>query len=234
MNSTDTLGQELLHWQSASFPQGKRIEGSYCAVEKLDVEKHGKDLFLANSIDKEGVIWRYLPYGPFATLEEYIDWLGCMVESKDPLFYAIIDLQSGKAVGVASYLNINPVMGTIEVGHICYSPLLSRTIMATESMYLFMKFAFETGYRRYEWKCNALNLASRSAAKRLGFSYEGVFRQHMIVKGKNRDTAWFACIDSEWSELRQAFEIWLQPSNFHESGEQRKRLSELTFQAINA
>jgi RimJ/RimL family protein N-acetyltransferase len=146
----------------------------------------------------------------------------------DPLFYAVVEKIEDRAVGVASYLRIDPANGSIEVGHINYSPLLQRTPAATEAMYLMMRHVFDLGYRRYEWKCNALNAASRVAARRLGFSFEGVFRQAGVVKGRNRDTAWYAMIDKEWPALREAFLRWLDPSNFDEQGRQRARLSVLT------
>lgn len=146
----------------------------------------------------------------------------------DPLFYAIKNLETGHWEGVASYMRIAPAAGSIEVGSIAFSPALQRTRAATEAMYLMMAWAFEAGYRRYEWKCNALNMPSRRAAQRLGFSYEGVFRQAAVVKGRNRDTAWFAAIDSEWSSLKEAFEAWLAPSNFDDQGQQRESLSDLT------
>ena len=157
-----------------------------------------------------------------------------MSESSDPLFHAIVDAESNRAVGVASYLRINPPAGSIEVGHINYSTLLQRTPAATEAMYLMMKRVFEGGYRRYEWKCDALNVRSRSAAQRLGFSYEGVFRQAMMYKGRNRDTAWYAAIDKEWPELESAFTRWLDPGNFDAEGRQRTRLADLTGPILKA
>jgi RimJ/RimL family protein N-acetyltransferase len=146
----------------------------------------------------------------------------------DPFFYAVRNAESGSWEGVASFLRVNPQAGSIEVGHINYAPALQRTRAGTEAMYLMMRWAFEAGYRRYEWKCNALNLGSRRAAQRLGFSYEGVFRQAAVIKGRNRDTAWFAAIDSEWPALREAFEAWLSPSNFDADGQQKERLGDLT------
>ena len=146
----------------------------------------------------------------------------------DPLFHAIIDSATGKAIGVASYLRIDPASGSIEVGHINYSPLLQRTPAATEAMYLMMQRVFELGYRRYEWKCDALNARSRAAAQRYGFSFEGVFRQATVYKGRNRDTAWYAAIDQEWPALQAAFLQWLDPANFDQDGRQRVRLADLT------
>jgi len=170
----------------------------------------------------------YLPYGPFATLDDYLVWLNRVATVADPQFYAIVDLATGTATGVASYLRIDPAAGSIEVGHINYSPKLQRTIAATEAMYLMMRRAFELGYRRYEWKCNALNVPSRAAALRLGFSYEGIFRQARVDKGRNRDTAWYAMIDGDWPLVDRAFRRWLDPSNFDERGRQLMALSALT------
>ena len=150
----------------------------------------------------------------------------CM--SNDPLFHAIVDNATGKAIGLASYLRIDPASGSIEVGHINYSPLLQRTPAATEAMYLMMQRVFELGYRRYEWKCDALNARSRAAAQRYGFSFEGIFRQATVYKGRNRDTAWYAIIDREWPALQAAFLQWLDPSNFDADGRQRVRLADLT------
>jgi RimJ/RimL family protein N-acetyltransferase len=191
-------------------------------------------LYQANATDTEGRIWTYLPYGPFATLADYQEWLESVSRPQDPLFHAIVDLDSGRAVGVASYLRIQPGHGSIEVGHINFAPPLQRKPAATEAMYLLMKRAFEAGYRRYEWKCDALNQRSRAAAQRLGLSFEGIFRQATVYKGRNRDTAWYAAIDSEWPALSQAFEHWLNPANFSADGQQRVRLSELTSRILVA
>jgi RimJ/RimL family protein N-acetyltransferase len=172
-------------------------------------------------------MWTYLPYGPFATLDSYHVWAMDVCKRPDPMFYAIVDKTTDRAVGVASYLRIDPAAGSIEVGHINYSPLLQRTPAGTEAMFLMMERAFALGYRRYEWKCDSLNAPSRAAAQRLGFSFEGIFRQATVMKGRNRDTAWFAVIDREWPTLKSAFQRWLNPSNFDESGKQRARLSAL-------
>ncbi len=208
------------------------MNGHYCRVEPLDVERHAGDLYAANSSDNEGRLWTYLPYGPFSTLNDYRTWLAGYQHSDDPLFHAIVDLQTGQAVGVASYLRITPASGVIEVGHINYSPRLQRTRAATEAMYLMMQRVFEElGYRRYEWKCDALNAGSRNAARRLGFLFEGIFRQATIYKNRNRDTAWFSIIDREWPSLKQAFEHWLEADNFDAEGNQHSRLIDLTRQA---
>jgi RimJ/RimL family protein N-acetyltransferase len=204
------------------------MEGRFCRLEPLDCERHAADLFAANALDTDGRNWTYLPYGPFESLDEYRAWIQQCCCSDDPLFFAIVDRTRAKAAGVASYLRIDAGNGSIEVGHLNYSPLLQRTPAATEAMYLMMRHAFELGYRRYEWKCNALNAPSRKAAQRLGLSFEGVFRQAAVVKGRNRDTAWYAATDKEWPELKDAFLRWLDPGNFDESGRQRTRLSVLT------
>ncbi len=204
------------------------MSGRYCCVEPLDPARHADDLFRANALDATGRNWTYMNYGPFPTLDAYRSWIHAYCLGNDPLFHAIVDSASGRAVGVASYMRIDPRNGSIEVGHINYSPLLRRKPAATETMYLMMKRAFELGYRRYEWKCDALNAPSRAAAQRLGFSFEGVFRQATVYKGRSRDTAWYATIDSEWPELERAFLRWLDPANFDAQGYQRLRLSDLT------
>jgi RimJ/RimL family protein N-acetyltransferase len=197
-------------------------------VEPLDPARHAADLYEADALDTEGVNWTYLPYGLFETFEDYLGWLNDHSRNEDPLSHAVVDNDIGKALGVASYLGISPARGSIEVGHINFSPLLQRTPAATEAMYLMMKRAFELGYRRYEWQCDALNEKSRAAAQRLGLSFEGIFRQARIYKGRNWDTAWYAAIDREWPELETAFVRWLDPTNFDQDGKQAIRLSELT------
>ena len=177
-------------------------------------------------------MWTYMGYGPFADLRAYTNWMERACLGPDPLFFAIIDRRTDRAAGVASYLRIDPENGSIEVGHIAYSPLLQRTAAATEAMYLMMRWAFNAGYRRYEWKCNALNAPSRAAALRLGFSFEGVFRQATIVKSRNRDTAWYAVIDAEWPALDTAYRAWLAPGNFDSAGRQRVPLTALTAPVI--
>jgi len=209
-------------------PKGQILKGVSVQIEPLDVSRHAKDLFYANAIDTEGQNWRYLPYGPFNTLKSYEEWVSKVTTVNDPTFFSIVRASDNKSVGVASYLRINPPNGSIEVGHINYSPLLQRTKEGTEAMYLMMKWAFENGYRRYEWKCNALNRRSRYTAQRLGLSYEGVFRQMSISKGRNRNTAWFAAIDKEWEELQKCFEDYLSDNNFDEDGIPKTSLSQLT------
>ncbi len=222
------IGFKVPDWKHARLPSRETLEGRFCRLEPLDPGRHAESLYEANSLDVEGRNWTYLPYGPFDTLDGYRAWMGETCCGSDPLFYAVVDPTTGRATGVASYLRIDPANGSIEVGHINYSPLLQRTPAASEAMYLMMERAFELGNRRYEWKCNALNEPSRVAAERLGFSFEGVFRQAAVVKGRNRDTAWYSLIDAEWPALREAFRRWLDPSNFDEHGRQRTRLSALT------
>jgi RimJ/RimL family protein N-acetyltransferase len=222
------IGDPLLDWKSPPRPPRTVMLGRYCRIEPLDPDRHAAELFAANSQDTTGADWTYLAYGPFADFNAYRDWMQSTCLGDDPLFHAIIDLRSGKAVGVASYLRIEPKNGVIEVGHIKYSPLMQRTPVATEAMHLMMKRAFELGYRRYEWKCDAFNAPSRAAAQRLGFSFEGIFRQAIVYKNRNRDTAWFSVIDREWPALDAAFQRWLAPENFDASGRQRVSLSALT------
>ena len=218
------VGFPVPGWRPARLPGRGPLEGRLCRLEPLDPERHADSLYKANGVDAEGRNWTYLPYGPFDTFDGYRAWMDETCRGRDPFFYAVVDPATGGATGLASYLRIDPANGSIEVGHINYSPLLQRTPAATEGMYLMMKHAFDLGYRRYEWKCNALNAASRAAAERLGFSFEGVFRQAAVVKGRNRDTAWYSVIDGEWPALREAFRRWLDPSNFDAQGRQRTRL----------
>lgn len=225
-NLEQPIGFSLKDWEAPPLPPHEPMEGRYCRLEKLDPKRHAAELYEAKATDSTGEIWTYLAYGPFRTYAEYLEWMRENCRSGDPLFHAIIDLASGKAVGVASYLRIVPASGSIEVGHINYSPLLQRSPAGTEAMYLMMKRAFELGYRRYEWKCDALNAKSRAAAERLGFTFEGIFRQASVYKGRNRDTAWYSIIDREWPELEKAFLQWLDPANFDAEGKQRVRLSD--------
>ena len=222
------IGFPVEDWQARRTPPRTVMEGRYCRVEPIDPDRHAGDLHQANLEDVEHRIWTYLPYGPFSTLDAYQQWLEFCCLGDDPLFYAIVDVEQGKTLGVASYLRINPDVGVIEVGHINFSPALQRTRAATEAMFLMMCRVFEElGYRRYEWKCDALNAGSQTAAERLGFQFEGVFRQATIYKDRNRDTAWYAIIDKHWPVLKQAFERWLNPRNFDAQGQQQERLSDL-------
>ena len=228
---TNPLGQPVgtlvPGWTTPRSPPREPLVGRYCRLDPLEPSRHAASLHAANRLDAEGRNWTYLPYGPFESLEAYTGWMEHACLGADPLFFAIAE-DGREAAGVASYLRIDPGNGSIEVGHINFSPSLQRTPAATEAMFLMMRQAFELGYRRYEWKCNALNAPSRQAAQRLGLSFEGVFRQAAVVKGRNRDTAWYAAIDSEWPALHEAFLRWLDPSNFDAQGRQRASLSALT------
>ena len=220
------IGFPLPQWKGRPRPPRSAMEGRYCIVEPIDPARHAADLHAANSLDREGRNWTYLPYGPFDRLEDYRSWLDRVSAGDDPVFHATIERQNGRAVGVASYMRIDPPAGVIEVGGINYAPPLQRTPAATEAMYLMMRRVFdELGYRRYEWKCDALNAPSRAAALRLGFHYEGMFRQATVYKLRNRDTCWFSILDSEWPARRAAFERWLDPDNFDATGRQRRSLS---------
>ena len=226
------IGFPLPHWTPPPFPPLEPMTGRFCRLEPLDAAKHAAGLHAANSLDGGNRNWTYLPYGPFETLDAYAAWARAAVAGTDPQLWAIIDGPTDTAVGVAGYLRIVPTSGSIEVGHLNYSPRLQRRPAATEAMYLMMRRAFDLGYRRYEWKCDTLNAASRAAATRLGLSFEGIFRQAVVYKGRNRDTAWYAAIDREWPALREAFECWLAPSNFDDRGNQRLSLGGLTSAAL--
>ena len=236
--TNNALGQAIGHpvpdWHAPIAPPREPMRGRHCVVEPLDPARHTSDLHAANLTDREGRNWTYLPYGPFETEAAYRVWVEKVAAGGDPLFQAIIDPAAGKAVGVASFMRIDAPHGVIEVGGINYSPLLQRKPAATEAMYLMMKRVFDLGYRRYEWKCDSLNAPSRAAARRLGFSYEGLFRQATVYKGRNRDTKWFSILDSEWPALREAFERWLAPENFDAKGQQRVSLSSLTGPLLKA
>lgn len=218
------IGAPVPGWTRRPPPSREPMVGAYCWVELLDAAKHASALHEANSADTEGRMWTYLPYGPFDSVAAYRSWVEGVQDEPDPLFFAIV--VSGRAVGVASYLRVDQENGSIEVGHLAYSPALQRTTAATEAMYLMMRHVFDdVGYRRYEWKCDSLNTPSRRAAERLGFTYEGTFRQALVRRGRNRDNAWFSIIDSEWPRLRSAFEAWLDPSNFDADGRQRRTIA---------
>ena len=226
MHEARDIGAIVKDWTPPPRPVSLALEGRYARLEPLSPDTHAAQLFKANSASD--AIWDFLPYGPFASASAYHRWMRDVTAGDDPYFLAIYNRDSGQWQGVASFLRIQPEAGSIEVGHINFSPALARTRAATEAMFLMMQWAFEAGYRRYEWKCDARNLASRRAAERLGLSYEGTFRQAAVIKGRNRDTAWFAAIDSEWPALKEAFLAWLAPANFDAAGRQRERLGDLT------
>ena len=225
VDPVQAIGAPLPDWTSRPRPPRTAMLGRFCRVEPLEPERHADDLFAANQLDRTGRNWTYLFQEPIRTLDAYRGWLRQVALGDDPLFHAIVEERTGKAVGVATFMRIDPGHGVIEVGNINYSPLLQRTAAATEAMFLMMRRVFEElGYRRYEWKCDSLNAPSRSAALRLGFQYEGLFRQAVVYKQRNRDTAWFSIIDAEWPRLRQAYEGWLAPGNFDAEGHQIRTL----------
>jgi RimJ/RimL family protein N-acetyltransferase len=227
------IGEDVPGWSERLRPPRTPMEGRYARIEPMDPARHASDLFDAYSADREGRMWTYMASGPYTSLDDLTAWMRPACLGDDPLFYSIIDRASGKAVGQASYLRIDPKAGVVETGWIAYAPAIQRTRIATEVMYLMMARVFdELGYRRYEWKCDALNAPSRAAALRLGFTFEGIFRQATIYKGRNRDTAWYAIIDKEWPALKSAHERWLDPGNFDSAGRQRESLSALTRAAI--
>ncbi|MEM1299270.1 MAG: GNAT family protein [Pseudomonadota bacterium] len=212
-------------WSPCPRPTRETLTGRYCRLEPLALE-HAPALHAAHQANTDGSNWTYLPEGPFESEAAYADWVRAAAISPDPLHYTIITERG--PVGTASLMRTAPAAGSIEVGYITFSPLLQRTRASTEAMFLMMQWAFDAGYRRYEWKCNALNVPSRRAAQRLGFSYEGVFRNALVTRGQNRDTAWFGIVDSEWPALRTAFETWLDPANFDADGRQKQSLGALT------
>lgn len=226
---TERLLGPALSWHPARRPGRTALEGRLVRVRPLDASADAEPLH-AESSDPD--LWTYLPGGPYRDPAEYRERLATDQRSEDPLFFTLVRLTDERPVGIASYLRITPEHGSIEIGHIWFGASLSRSSAATEAIYLLAAHAFdELGYRRLEWKTNALNQASRRAAERFGFVFEGVFRQHMVVKGRNRDTAWYAITDGEWPAIRDAFRAWLSPENFDDAGRQRRRLSELTAKA---
>jgi RimJ/RimL family protein N-acetyltransferase len=211
----------------ATFPGRVALNGELVRLEVLDPAHHAESLFAAShGADHDPSLWDHLPYGPFPSHQEFTSWLEQRAASNDPLFFAVVDGQTMRPQGMVSFMRIKPEHGVIEIGHIWFGAALQRTRGATEAIFLLGRHAFDDlGYRRLEWKCDALNERSRRAADRFGFTFEGVFRQHMIVKGRNRDTAWFSILDNEWPVVRAAFEAWLAPTNFDAEGRQRLALS---------
>ncbi len=225
-----TVGPPVEPLPSGRAPGRAPLAGACVRLEPVEVATHADSLYrLSHARPEDAALWTYLAYGPFPDRGAFARWLEERSRSSDPLFFAVVDRASGAAAGMASYLNIVPANGSIEIGHIWFAPPLQRTRAATEAIFLLACHVFDDlGYRRLEWKCDALNQPSRRAAARFGFSYEGTFRQHMVVKGRNRDTAWFALLDRDWPAVRTAFECWLAPANFDAAGRQRTSLSVLT------
>lgn len=220
------MGPIVENWVAPPAPLPAPLQGRYCRLEPLQAEAHAAHLF--DAFQGQDDLYDYLPAGPFHSAAQYHRWVNDVTSDKGVLFFAVFTHEHEAYLGVLSFLRINPAAGSIEVGNINFSEAMQRSPASTEAIYLLMEWAFENGYRRFEWKCNALNAPSRRAAQRLGFSYEGVFRQALVVKGRNRDTAWFAMIDSEWPALKEAFRVWLNPANFDASGQQKERLGDVT------
>jgi len=219
---------ELVERTAGEWPEAKAISGHFVTLEALDASRHAVGLWQQTGGMQHAALWQYMSEGPFEDTLSFDAAMHKAAAETDPAFFAIIDNATGSVVGRISLLNIRPNHKAIEVGHVLFSPAMQQTPGATEAIYLLTKYAFdELGYRRYEWKCNALNAKSRSAAVRLGFTFEGLFRQHMIIKGRNRDTAWYSMLAEDWPQVRAAMEAWLALENFDEHGKQRTRLSEL-------
>lgn len=225
------LGAPIPDWQPRPYPQRCVLTGWGCRLEPLDPSVHGADLWQAFALD-DGSLWTYLTSGPFVDQAAFMQWLHTISQQQDPLFFSIIDSASNQSLGLASYLRIDPAAGSVEVGWLHFSPALQRSRLATAAMVLMMEYAFSLGYRRYEWKCNALNRPSWQAAVRLGFLYEGTFRQARVDKGHSRDTAWFSILDREWPQLLPCYQHWLADDNFDNQGQQLSRLSQLTAEAL--
>lgn len=222
------IGNPLPEWHGAQVPKREVLAGRYCRIEPVDVERHAEGLYQAYSQAPDGRDWTYLAAGPFDSLAAYREYLTRIAALSDPLHYAVIDLASGKALGTLALMRIDPANGVIEVGSIAFSPALKQTRIASEAIFLLMQYAFDDlGYRRFEWKCDTLNGPSRAAALRFGFTFEGIFRQAIVYRGRNRDTAWFSIIDREWPARREGFTQWLETHNFDAQGRQIERLAEL-------
>ncbi|MFF3641534.1 GNAT family N-acetyltransferase [Streptomyces sp. NPDC002564] len=229
LNSYDQpVGETLPDWTPRPTPARVGLDGTYCRLEPLDPARHADDLYAAYRSAPDGRGWTYLSVGPFESAEDYRTWAEAAALSTDPLHYTVLDNATCKAVGTLSLMRHDPGNGVVEVGHVAFSPLLQRTPVSTEAQYLLMAYAFDKlGYRRYEWKCDALNAPSRTAAERLGFTFEGVFRQAVVYKQRTRDTAWYSIVDGEWPLIREGFRAWLAQGNFAEDGRQKRSLAEL-------
>jgi RimJ/RimL family protein N-acetyltransferase len=222
------VGEAVPDWTPRSRPEAVTLTGERCRVEQLDATRHADDLFAAWSGATDLRDWTYLPAGPFTQAEDFRRYVEAAAQSPDPRHYAVIDLKTNRAIGTFSLMRQDPANGVIEVGNVVFSPLLKQTPVSTEAQYLLMAYVFDTlGYRRYEWKCDSLNAPSRKTAARLGFTFEGIFRQAIMYKGRNRDTAWYSIIDTEWPLLKRTFAAWLDAANFDAEGQQRVSLADL-------
>lgn len=224
--SSDLSKKDLSNWQGVSRPERISIEGRYARLEPLDPARHGSDLLASGQAPGAEDRFRYLFEEPPTDEAAFTAWLEKVAASPDPMFFAVIDRSTGKAEGRQALMRIDPVHGVIEIGNILWGPAIARSRVATEALYLFAGHAFDDlGYRRFEWKCNNLNELSKKAALRFGFSFEGIFRHHMVTKGKNRDTAWFAMVDRDWPAIKAGYEKWLHPANFDAAGQQLTKLT---------
>ncbi|GAA4505625.1 GNAT family N-acetyltransferase [Brevibacterium yomogidense] len=215
------VSEEVPGWAPVPRPDAETLPGRYCTLEHLDPARHADSLYDAYAVAQDDRDWTYLPYGPFPDRESYRAWAHDAAQSADPRHYAVVDHATGAVFGTLALMRHDPVNGVIEVGNVVLSRGMQRTPMSTEAQFLLMRYVFDDlGYRRYEWKCDSLNVPSCRTAERLGFTYEGTFRQAVVYKGRNRDTAWYAIVDSEWPRLRAAFEAWLSPANFTADGRQ--------------
>lgn len=220
------IGDPVSDWTPRSAPAGLTLRGAYCRLEPLNAERHAEDLYAAYSAAPDGRDWTYLSLEPFTSADAYRRYAEDAARSTDPRHYAVVDQTTNKAVGTLALMRTDTKNGVVEVGFVTFSPLLRQTPLSTEAQFLLMTYVFDTlGYRRYEWKCDSLNAPSRKAAERLGFTFEGIFRQAVVYKGRNRDTAWFSILDKEWPQIKQAFLHWLSTDNFDESGRQRVSLA---------
>jgi RimJ/RimL family protein N-acetyltransferase len=226
------IGPDVPGWTARARPHRRVLEGAVVRLEPIDPERHAADLFDAVSDDTVGASWTYLLNGPFGDRSEFCAWLDAFCLGEERRFSAVVDRATGRAVGYAAYIRIDPENGSVEIGHVYFPPFLQRTRAATEALTLMIGHVMDDlGYRRCEWKCDALNAPSRAAAERLGFRYEGTFRQLQVYKGRSRDTAWFSIVDGEWPALKAAYVAWLDGANFDRDGHQRQRLSAMTARA---
>jgi RimJ/RimL family protein N-acetyltransferase len=227
------IGPIVEGWSERARPARATIVGTWGRLEPLSAAKHGADLWAA--VKGHDSVWTYMAYGPFPDEAAFLAWLSGREELTDPLAYAVVDAASGKALGVLTLMEIRPAHGNIEIGHIFFAPVLQKTRAATEAIYLAMRHAFDDlGYRRFEWKCDALNAPSRTAAIRFGFTFEGIFRKHMVIKNRNRDTAWYSIVDTEWPTVKAGFASWLKAENFDAEGHQKAPLANLRPKAAHA
>jgi RimJ/RimL family protein N-acetyltransferase len=221
-----TVGTVVDPLPPGKSPDLRPLHGRWTRLDPVSAVKHGDSLFASfHGVEGEADIWTYLPYGPFPEKEAFVEWLKQREAARDPWFYAFVDRKSGNVRGIGAFMRLDQINGVIEIGHIWFTPQLQRSREATEIIFLMMRHAFDDlGVRRLEWKCDSLNAGSRRAAERFGFTFEGIFRQHVIVKGRNRDTAWYAMLDSEWPQARAAFERWMREDNFDPEGRQKAKL----------